>query len=135
MPAFKNHNGFPGVPRVPQFVSQPQRQTEAIPIFEESNQTLRGQTLDGAGSALGNCTVYLMRSSFLPEAPQPLQDDVKGRARVTAPPTPTYVAMTVSDGSGNFSFANLSRNSGPYFLVAINAAGTVVGTTLNTLAV
>ena len=134
MPAVKGHNATMGVPNTIGPKSG-RGYSPVLPIFEEANQTLSGQTVDGSDVAIANCTVYLMRADFKPGLCQPIRDDVKGRAQGSEGLTPTYVAVTTSDGSGNFSFSTLSRNSGPYFLVAYNPAGTLVGTTLNTLAV
>jgi len=135
MPAVKGHNATLGIPRSGIGVHGPVQFSETIPIFEEANQTLSGQTVDGADTPIASCTVYLMGADFQPAIAQPVVEDVKGRAMGREKLTPTYVSVTVSDGSGNFSFPNLSRNSGPYFLVAYNPAGTLVGTTLNSLVV
>jgi hypothetical protein len=133
VPAFKNHNGFPGVPNVANFPSQFERFAEVIPLFEQANMSIVGMTRDNTGAALGNCTVYLFRSDFIPAVAQSPSDDRKRAAQGLPEATPTYVAVTTSDGSGNFTFANLSGNSGNYFTVAWSAAGTVAGITLKTL--
>lgn len=74
-----------------------------------SNPALSGVTKDSAGGLLGNCTVDLFVTGV-----------------------DTFVASTVSDGSGNFTL--LPTVSGPFYLVAYLAgAPDVAGTTVNTL--
>jgi len=71
--------------------------------------TLSGVTRDSTGAALPGCTVDMF---------------------VTG--TDTFIATTVSDGSGNFTL--LPPASGPYYLVAYLAGSPdVAGTTVNTL--
>lgn len=70
--------------------------------------TLSGQTVDSAGAALAGCTVRLFDH------------------------TDALVATLVSDGSGNFTF-NPPHNGQFYWLEAVNAAGTLVATTLRNL--
>jgi len=74
-----------------------------------------GVTRDGAGAALGSCTVDL----FEAHAP----GDV-----------PRWVGRTVSDGSGNFSFI-VSSNATLYWARAVNGAGALAGVTLEFKAV
>lgn len=109
-----------------------------IPIFEEANQFIAGVTRDSAGAPLGNCTVYVFRMDFLPR----LQPQIEGlgpggsNKRATSEQVrqgTTYEATVVSDGSGNFSAGPFLRNSGPYFMVAWDAAGAVAGVTVQTL--
>lgn len=74
------------------------------------NFTISGVTVDSVGAPLGNCRVILMRAG----------DD-------------SVVARAVSDGSGSYSFA-LGDNAGSFYVLSFNAAGTLAGSTLPTLA-
>ena len=71
---------------------------------------ITGITKDSGGAPIGGCTVKLYRTS----------DDV-------------MVLSTISDGSGNYTFAPVNRGV-QYYVVAYKAgAPDVSGTTLNTL--
>lgn len=72
------------------------------------NNALSGVTRDSALAPLGNCTVDLFFSD-----------------------SNTFSRRTTSDGSGNFSFSG--PGVGPFFLRAVDASGTPVGTTINGL--
>jgi hypothetical protein len=93
-----------------------------LPIFEEANLAITGVTRDNAGNPLANCNVYLFDAAF---GPQVLPGVGSGT---------TYEMATVSDGSGNFSFAGLSRMSGKYFVLAWSSDGLTAGVTLTNLA-
>lgn len=80
------------------------------PPLELPRLVISGVTKDSTGAALGNCTVHLHRSS----------DGVR-------------VQTKTSDGSGNFTFDPVNNGNGPYQANAVDAAGTVVGITANTL--
>lgn len=109
MPAFQNHNGFPGVPNVVGCPGQFQGFGEIIPIFEERNYTISGVTKDSAGSPLGNCTVLLFNSA-----------------------TNVLEQIAISDASGNYSFT--VDKTQRYFEVAyLPGAPDVAGTTVNSL--
>lgn len=90
-----------------------------MPIFAKPVFTgaflASGVTRDGAGAALGSCTVDL----FEAHAP----GDV-----------PRWVGRTVSDGSGNFSF-NVSSNATLYWARAVGPTGLLAGVTLEFKAV
>ncbi len=135
MPAQKNHNGFPGPPKVLGSVANPANFAEIIPIFEEANVFVTGITKDSTGAALGNCTVYLFRTDGLaPSRPVIEANSVKPFGNPAAvPPSVSYVWTGVSDGSGNFSAGPLSRMSGSYFAAAWSSSGLVAGITLNSL--
>lgn len=73
--------------------------------------TLSGITEDSAGAPLGGCTVDLFRADAYN----------------------TFVARTVSDGSGNYSFT-LSDNAGTFYTrMYKSGAPDVAGTSVNTL--
>lgn len=65
-----------------------------------------GQSVDSTGAPLASCIVKLFR----------VGDD-------------SLVATSTSDGSGNYSFT-LPANSGTFYVVSFNAAGTLAGCTL-----
>lgn len=70
-----------------------------------------GVTRNNVGTALGDCEVRLFKSD-----------------------TDQLVAITTSDGSGNFTFT-IGTNAGWYWIEAYKAGGTdVAGTSLRTLA-
>ncbi len=66
-----------------------------------------GTTYNNVGAPLANCVVKMFASA-----------------------TDLFIAETISDGSGLFSFG---ATAGPYFLVAWGPTGTVAGVTLDTL--
>jgi len=109
--------------------------SETLPIFEEANRFISGVTRDSVGAALATCTVYVFRADML-ASKAPVVDGNSGKPFLDATqlrPIVTYVWTGVSDGSGVFVAGPFSGNSGSYFAVAWNAAGTVAGVTLNTL--
>lgn len=126
-----------GIARVRKFVASPRNLTPAR--LSEANQFLVGVTRDSVGAPLGNCLVYAFRSDFLASMASILSDQDRklpagwDAANQVPRRTLTYVATTASDGSGAFSIGPFARNSGPYFLAAWDAAGTVAGITLSTL--
>lgn len=69
-----------------------------------------GTTKDGAGAALGGCTVHLFRTV----------DDVE-------------MGIVVSDGSGNYEFRSASLSTQYYVLAYKPGSPDLAGTTLNTL--
>ena len=80
------------------------------PMFDTHIWALSGQTVDGTGSALGNCQVHLFYTSSDVEA-----------------------AMVQSDASGNFTFL-IGPNAGPFYCVAyLPGSPDKAGTTVNTL--
>ena len=78
-----------------------------------ANLAIVGVSLNGAGSPVASCRVdlFLARKDGCP---------------------PSYVDTVISDGAGNYRF-DLPPASGPYYTVAVDPAGTLVGTTLQTL--
>lgn len=68
---------------------------------------ITGVTRNSAGTPIGGCRVCLFMADF-----------------------DTKIAETVSDGSGNFSFA---ATAGPYWCAAWDGAGAVAGITMETL--
>lgn len=72
------------------------------------NTNLSGTTVTPLLVAIPNCTVDLFLST-----------------------NNSFVRRTTSDGSGQFTFAG--PGTGPFFIRAVDASGTPVGTTLNGL--
>lgn len=68
--------------------------------------TIAGVSVDSAGAPLAACIIELYRAG----------DN-------------SFVDRTVSDGVGAYTF-NLEMNSGLFYVVAFNAAGTLTGATL-----
>ena len=86
------------------------------PFFNSQKQkflgsfSITGITRDNAGAALGSCRVELMRTGG-----------------------DTFVAETISDGSGNFTLVT-PNNSGTFYLVAYKVGSPdKAGTSVNTL--
>lgn len=108
MPIAAGALGLPGVLAIPNrrfLLGEPFR---SVP-FSSQNDFITGVTRDSTGVVLAGCTVDLFRT-----------------------PNDACVASTVSDQSGNYSFAN--PGSGPFFLVAYKAGSPdVAGTTVNTV--
>jgi hypothetical protein len=108
MPIAAGGIGQPGVLAIPNrrfLTGQPFRSAS----FSSQNEFITGVTRDSTGVALASCTVHLLRT-----------------------PSDAIAATTVSDGSGNYSFAN--PGSGPFYLVAYKPGSPdVAGTTVNTV--
>lgn len=71
---------------------------------------IAGVTRDSTGAALAGCTVHLFRTA-----------------------TDCEVDEIVSDGSGNYSFPNVTAAEGYYVVAYLPGSPDVAGTTVNTL--
>jgi hypothetical protein len=100
-------NVIPGIPRTA--LNSIAGFAEQDPAIAQRFYLIAGTTTDQVGSALGNCIVYLYRTS----------DDL-------------YIAQTVSNATGQF--VHYALGGVQYYLVAYKPGSPdVVGTTLNTL--
>lgn len=105
MPSFRVGDGKVGVPGYRPGARLPLRTVRGAHNF-----VISGLTVDSGGAALGSCTVKLFRSG-----------------------DSSFVAQTISDGSGNYSFT-MGDNAGTFYVVAYKpGAPDVEGTTVNTL--
>lgn len=82
---------------------------------------ISGVTRNNTGAAVGDCSVYLYRTSGLAE-----------ELWLTKPEN--LVQTVISDGSGNFTFRPVNNGNGPYKIVSYKAGvPDLAGTTVNTI--
>lgn len=105
-----------GVPNVAQALPTVRNFRAAPPVVGDYDYTISGQTQDSAGAAKASATVYLFEM----------------RTDETGSYIPFYIAQTVSDASGNYSFVVASNK---LYWIADYKSGSpdLAGVTLQTL--